>query len=207
MKLYFFEAGILKSQKQYFTLGKGIGEPFDVPVPFMLIEHPKALVLYDTGNAFETVHHKEEHWPGIWEAYNVFMSEDQWVGNAIKKVGYKPEDVKYVILSHPPSGPCGRSQDIFRMRSTLYSVKNSIMPILPDFFMKAAYIRKDFDKPVDWILLDGWKHDKMDLFGDGKIIIYFTPGHSPGHQSVLLNLPHSGPMFLRLRLLLHEREP
>jgi glyoxylase-like metal-dependent hydrolase (beta-lactamase superfamily II) len=194
MKLYFFEAGILKSQKQYFTLGTGIGEPFDVPVPFMLIEHPKALVLYDTGNALEVVHNKEEHWPGIWEAYNVFMSEDQWVGNAIKQVGYKPEDVKYVILSHLHLDHAG---GVGHFPNAKYIVQREELhyAYTPDFFMKAAYIRKDFDKPVDWVFLDGWKHDKMDLFGDGKILIYFTPGHTPGHQSVLLNLPHSGPMF------------
>jgi glyoxylase-like metal-dependent hydrolase (beta-lactamase superfamily II) len=61
--------------------------------------------------------------------------------------------------------------------------------------MKLAYIRKDFDKPVNWMILNGWADDKLDLFNDGKIIIYFTPGHTPGHQSVLVNLPKTGPMF------------
>jgi len=60
MKLYFFEAGILKSYRQFFTMGVGVGEPFDVPVPFALIEHPKGVVLFDTGNALEVVKNKEE---------------------------------------------------------------------------------------------------------------------------------------------------
>lgn len=54
---------------------------------------------------------------------------------------------------------------------------------------------KDFDKDVDWLILNGWADDKFDLFGDGTIKIYFTPGHTPGHQSILVNLPDSGPMF------------
>ena len=45
------------------------------------------------------------------------------------------------------------------------------------------------------MILEGWRDDKLDLFNDGSIIIYFTPGHTPGHQSVLINLPNSGPMF------------
>ena len=53
MKLYLFEAGILKSEKHYFTLGRDVGKSFDVPVPFLLIDHPKGKVLFDTGNAFE----------------------------------------------------------------------------------------------------------------------------------------------------------
>ena len=36
-------------------------------------------------------------------------------------------------------------------------------------------------------LLDG----DLDLFGDGSVVILASPGHSPGHQSVLLRL-HSG---------------
>jgi glyoxylase-like metal-dependent hydrolase (beta-lactamase superfamily II) len=65
----------------------------------------------------------------------------------------------------------------------------------PDYYMKAAYIRKDFDKDVNWLILDGWRDDKLDLFHDGSVIIYFTPGHTPGHQSILVNLPKVGPMF------------
>jgi glyoxylase-like metal-dependent hydrolase (beta-lactamase superfamily II) len=194
MKLYFFEAGILKSQKQYFTMGLGVGQPFDVPVPFLLIDHPKGVVLFDTGNALEVVGNKEKHWPGIWEAYNVFMTEDQWCVNAIQKVGYKPSDVKYVILSHLHLDHAGC---VGHFPNAKYIVQRDELhyAYVPDFFMKAAYIRKDFDKPVDWMLLEGWRQDRFDLFGDGKIIIYFTPGHTPGHQSVLVNLPQSGPMF------------
>ena len=58
MKMYMFEAGVLKSQQHFFTLNKGVGSQFDVPVPFALIDHPKGKVLFDTGNALETVHHK-----------------------------------------------------------------------------------------------------------------------------------------------------
>lgn len=61
MELYFFECGILKSQKQYFTAGRGLLEPFDVPVPFFLIKHPQGNVLYDTGNALEVAIDKHKH--------------------------------------------------------------------------------------------------------------------------------------------------
>ena len=100
MKLYFFEAGILKSQKQYFTLGTDVGKAFDVPVPFLLIDHPKGKVLFDTGNAYEVIRNKDEHWGGVVAAYDPVMTEDQWCVNAIEKVGVRPEDIKYVILSH-----------------------------------------------------------------------------------------------------------
>ena len=59
-----------------------------------------------------------------------------------------------------------------------------------------AYIRADFDKPnIRWKFLQGRKTDFYDVFGDGVIKVIFTPGHTPGHQSVLVNLPKTGYML------------
>ena len=41
----------------------------------------------------------------------------------------------------------------------------------------------------------GRKTDFYDVYGDGVIKLIFTPGHTPGHQSVLVNLPKTGYML------------
>jgi len=41
-------------------------------------------------------------------------------------------------------------------------------------------------------LIDGDK----DLFGDGSLIILSTPGHTPGHQSLLVHLAKTGNVVL-----------
>jgi N-acyl homoserine lactone hydrolase len=189
MKLYFFEAGILKSQKQYFTLGLGVGEPFDVPVPFLLIDHPKGKVLFDTGNAFEIIHNKEEHWGGILGAYDPVMTEDQWCVNAIKKVGVAPEDIKYVILSHLHLDHAGC---VGHFPNAKYVVQRDELHFayVPDPYMKLAYIRKDFDKDVDWFILEGWNDDQFDAW-----------------PPVGLDRPQIRPYVLRGRLLLHPGKP
>ena len=67
----------------------------------------------------------------------------------------------------------------------------------PDWFAAGAYIRKDFDKPdLRWMFLEGLATDFYDLFGDRTIRLIFTPGHSVGHQSFLINLLKSPPMLL-----------
>ena len=35
-----------------------------------------------------------------------------------------------------------------------------------------------------------------DVFGDGSVIILSTPGHTPGHQSLLVKLPKTGAILL-----------
>lgn len=195
MKLYFFQAGILKSEKQYFTAGRDVGKKFDVPVPFFLIEHPDGYVLFDTGNAYEVVNNKQEHWGDVIAAYDPVMTEDEWVVNAVKKVGVEPEDIKYVVLSHLHLDHAG---GVGHFPNAKYIVQRDELHFayVPDFYMKGAYIRKDFDKDVDWLILEGWQDDKFDIFSDGKLVIYFTPGHTPGHQSLLVNLDEEGKMFL-----------
>jgi glyoxylase-like metal-dependent hydrolase (beta-lactamase superfamily II) len=42
------------------------------------------------------------------------------------------------------------------------------------------------------VLLDG----DHDVFGDGTVVIVATPGHTPGHQSLLVNLRKTGPVVL-----------
>jgi glyoxylase-like metal-dependent hydrolase (beta-lactamase superfamily II) len=38
--------------------------------------------------------------------------------------------------------------------------------------------------------------EDRDVFGDGTVVIKFTPGHTPGHQSLFLKLAHTGPVVL-----------
>ena len=35
-----------------------------------------------------------------------------------------------------------------------------------------------------------------DIFGDGSVTIISTPGHTPGHQSLLVKLPKTGALLL-----------
>jgi len=35
-----------------------------------------------------------------------------------------------------------------------------------------------------------------DVFGDGTVVIKFTPGHTPGHQSLFLKFAKTGPVVL-----------
>ena len=195
MKMYVMQSSTLYSDKGFFVAGAA-GEKFDVPVPYFLIAHEKGYVLFDSGHNMATFKDaKGALAEGIYNAYKPVVMEDGYVLNALKKAGVNPEDIVYHVCSHlhfDHSGGIG----LFPNATYVLQRQELYYAYVPDPFMKLAYLREDFDKDINWLLLNGWADNRYDLFGDGKIIIYYTPGHTPGHQSLLVNLDKAGPMLL-----------
>jgi N-acyl homoserine lactone hydrolase len=195
MKVYFFNCGVLKSYRWLFVANGG-DSPFDVPVPFFLIKHEKGNVLFDTGNNYRALHEKYEYWgKDLVDMVDPDFTEDQYAPNAIKKVGVNPEDIDFVILSHlhhDHAGACTAfpNATVF-VHKTEYDYAHR-----PDYFTRKSYIPSEFPANLDWYFLDGWNDHKFDFFGDGKLILYYTPGHSAGHQSLLINTDKEGSFFL-----------
>ena len=195
MKLYLFSCGTLTSQKQYFTSGRGVGEPFTVPVPFFLIDHPKGKVLFDTGNGLGVAKNPAAHWGDLVNIYYPNMREEDYVTHQLKRIGVSPDEIAYVILSHLHLDHAGGVGEFPKAK---YIVQRDELhwAYVPDFYQKKAYIRADFDKEVAWLILDGRDADNYDVFGDGRLVIWITPGHTPGHQSLLVKLDHAGEFLL-----------
>jgi glyoxylase-like metal-dependent hydrolase (beta-lactamase superfamily II) len=173
-----------------------MGEEYWVPIPFFLITHPRGNVLFDGGNALEVAQDATAHWgEAVVEIYEPHMTEDDFVVNQLQAMDVDPASVRYVVQSHlhlDHSGAIGHfpnAQYVVQRRELEYAYA-------PQWFQAPAYIRADFDRPVDWLFLYGEHDDNYDLFGDGTIKLLFTPGHAPGHMSMVVNLQETGPMVL-----------
>jgi len=79
-------------------MGRGIGQPFDAPVPFFLIKHSLGNVLFDTGNALSVVNNKAKHWGTVVESYDPVMTKDDYVVAQLIESGVKPEEITHVIF-------------------------------------------------------------------------------------------------------------
>jgi glyoxylase-like metal-dependent hydrolase (beta-lactamase superfamily II) len=51
-------------------------------------------------------------------------------------------------------------------------------------YQRDIYVRADFDHDLDWHQLEG----DHDVFDDGRLIVLSTPGHTRGHQSLMVRL-------------------
>ncbi len=185
------------------TLDKGIlmtgtsGE-ITIPTAAYIIEHPRhGLMLFDTGLNYHGADPEEAeiHWePGMRDAFGCSMARDQAIDRQLEKLGYKIEDVKIVVLSHMHFDHAG-GMCHFPNATFVVQKRELRYAWWPDQFSKAVYFYNDYKDTRDYrfIQLEG----DVDLFDDDSVRLVTTPGHSPGHQSMILNLKNRGPVLTR----------
>jgi glyoxylase-like metal-dependent hydrolase (beta-lactamase superfamily II) len=193
-----FASGTLKCHLENIKMNQGLGEEYEVPVPWFLVEHPAGLVVIDGGNAAECADDPERHWGGISDVYWPVMTPEQACVPAMQAAGFDPSDVRYVLQSHlhlDHTGALG-AIDQFPNAEVIATRDEYDYAHAPDWFAAGGYIQQDYNKAgVPWSLLEDTE-DGYDVFGDGTIRCWRTPGHSPGHQSFEVTLHNSGAMLL-----------
>lgn len=116
--------------------------------------------------------------------------------NQLAKIGMKPDDIKFVLHSHlhlDHSGACGN----FPKARHLVQRREIDWAFSADWFMQGGYIKKDLTKDgITWDVMED--EDQYDVFGDGSVQTFMSPGHTPGHQSIMVRLPNTGPILLAI---------
>ena len=111
----------------------------------------------------------------------------------LRQLKVSPDQIKYVGISHFHADHT----------SQLDAVPNATLLI-----GQKEWEAINAPKPMAGVNVAGFKHwisgggkvepqaaDK-DVFGDGTVIVLRTPGHTPGHQSLLVRLKEKGPVIL-----------
>ena len=167
----------------------GIYDPLDPdgarmvygPYLLWLVEHPRGRVLLDTG-----LHTKWKS-PG---GRRIEVGETDDVVSVLAHSGVVPEEVEHVVVSHLHYDHAGGLR-FFPHATVWVQAAELRFAYAPAVYQRELYDRDDFDHPLRWRELDG----SHDIFGDGAVKIIPTPGHTPGHQSLCVELP-SGPLVL-----------
>ena len=118
------------------------------------------------------------------------MTAEQACVPALRAAGFDPADVVYVLQSHlhlDHTGALGAINE-FPNAQVIATRDEYEYAFAPDWFAAGGYIQKDFNKTgVPWALLEPTE-DGYDVFGDGTIRCWRSPGHAPGHQSFEITL-------------------
>ena len=167
-----------------------------MPVNMYIIDHPKGLVLFDTGNNVAISDGNcKSHWTS-WICDNLQPSQTraEVIDKLLEKVGYSVGDVKIVITSHSHLDHIGNIE-MFPDAIHVIQKKELYQAWWPEKFQRGgAHVMADYDDARDFTYfeLDG----DYDLFGDGSMVVISTPGHTLGHQSVKVQLAETGTVLL-----------
>jgi N-acyl homoserine lactone hydrolase len=198
VRLYLFECGVLRCHLENIKMNQGLGEEYAIPVPWYLLAHPRGNVIIDGGNAAECATDPKGHWAGIWEVYWPDMTPEQACVPQLERLGVDPATVTHIVQSHLHLDHTGAlaALDAFPNAQVVATRAEHAYAHAPDWFAAGGYIQADFNKPgVPWDLLEP-TDDGYDLFGDGVLRMWQTPGHAPGHQSFEVTLPNAGTLLL-----------
>jgi glyoxylase-like metal-dependent hydrolase (beta-lactamase superfamily II) len=155
-----------------------------------LVVHPEGTLLWDTGIDDEIAPLPE----GKPIVDSVTFRVPRTLRSQLADVGVAPSEVDFLGLSHLHVDHVG-NVGLFPAASVLLQraefeagygpdAKELIEPLAPDSY---AALNRDRIEIVD---------GDHDLFGDGTVVLRSLPGHTPGHQGLLVRLPDTGPILL-----------
>ena len=110
----------------------------------------------------------------------------------LAEVGYAARDMTYVALSHYHWDHTANSNDFAPATWLVRQVERDAMfaDKPPDLVQPGTFAALRTSKTV--IITT----DEHDVFGDGSVVIKSAPGHTPGHQVLLVKLSKTGPTLL-----------
>lgn len=194
MKLYVTSSGELNLDQGWLTAMLNHGNKIDVPVPMYIIDHPKGLVVFDTGMNIKVVpDNGASYWGPVAGAFKPTMTRDQGIDRQLQRIGKSVDDVKYVIHSHMHLDHAG---NIAMFPNATHILRKAELNNAwwPEKFQRAAYVLNDYMETRNFNFIE--LTQDLDLFNDGSIEIIDTKGHTKGHQSLVVRLPKSGTIIL-----------
>jgi len=165
----------------------------DMITPCFLIVHPRGTMMWDTGEIPDSAFQS-----GVSPAKQGAFTVDRPLLPQLAALGYVPKDITYLALSHY-HGDHVANASLFASSTWIVQQgdRDAIFAPRQDNGKKLGGVGdpKYFEALATskTMLLKGEDHD---VFGDGAVTIKFTPGHTPGHQSLYLKLAKTGPVLL-----------
>jgi N-acyl homoserine lactone hydrolase len=177
----------------------GIRVPKDqwvtAPVQCFLVEHPSAgPALIDTG-FHASVAVKPRSNLGVFGTViyrDIDMRPEQSAAAQLRGRGIEPSSVRTVVMTHLHPD---HASAIVDFPEATFLVSKPEWEAAAEGGQRDGYVKRQFDHGFDYRLVD-FDSDAansfagfgraFDVFGDGSVRVVFTPGHTRGHMSVVL---------------------
>jgi glyoxylase-like metal-dependent hydrolase (beta-lactamase superfamily II) len=184
VKLYSFKCGgDYADRALQDPLDADVGTKLYEPWTAYVVDHPQGPVLFDTGIPPEILTDPMGVLGPWGDMFDLQMDENDTIAALLTTIGLEPAAIPTVVMSHlhhdhAAALPLFRHAEIYVQERELAFARN------PPVYQANAYMPDQFEGDYRWQLLSG----EHDLFGDGRIVLFPTPGHTAGHQSVRVTL-------------------
>jgi len=183
VRLYVLDCGtIISHEPERFGLSRQDVPDPDFSDPCFLVVHPKGILLFDTGLPDAQVGRP------IWEnklGYEGMLKTVSLKGQ-LANVGVTAPMITYLAISHSHWDHVGNANDYAGSTWLARKAESDAMfgpganATAKTWYDKLAHAKTQY--------IDG----DYDVFGDGKVVLLSTPGHTPGHQSLYVKLARTG---------------
>jgi glyoxylase-like metal-dependent hydrolase (beta-lactamase superfamily II) len=188
-RLYVMDCGFIPAMNPelYGLTAAELTSAADFVTPCYLVVHPGGTLLFDVGQI------PDSEFPADGSPADAgFFRADRPLIPQLAEIGYAPEDITYMAMSHyhldhsaNANAFAGSTWIVQRAERDAMFAENA-----PGITNRSYY---DQLEDADTVILEG---EDYDVFGDGTVVLEFTPGHTPGHQSLYLDLASRGPVLL-----------
>src|SRR3974377_1146343 len=193
-RLYILDCGrIVGVSAAAFGFKDGQLATSEMVTPCYLIAHPRGTLMWDVGEITDSAVKTD----GTPTKQGAFIVTRPLLPQRAA-LGHTPADITYLALSHYHVDHTANANAFAGSTWIVQKVERDAM-----FAPQPANEKKGPGTPTPsfytalekskTIVLNGEDHD---VFGDGTVIIKYSPGHTPGHQSLFLKLAKTGPVLL-----------
>jgi N-acyl homoserine lactone hydrolase len=153
------------------------------PYFMYLITHPRGNVLFDSGVHPQMGTDPEARLGPAAAAFEARVAPEDQVVQRLEALDLTPGDIDLVVQSHLHFDHAGGLEWLTHA-PILVQREELSFAFYPPVYQRDIYVRADFDHDLNWRQLEG----DHDVFGDGRLIVLSTPGHTRGHQSLMVHL-------------------
>jgi glyoxylase-like metal-dependent hydrolase (beta-lactamase superfamily II) len=180
-RVYILDCGQGRAQDtSRWTPGVNVGVPMDLVDHCYLIRHRQGWMMWDTG-----VPERVAQMPDglVGGGGTLVWKRPKTIAAQLAEIGVRPEDVRLVAISHTHGDHVG-NVGMFTASTVLIQKA--------EYDWAFARPEKPFSAEHKAQKLEG----DHDVWGDGSVRIISTPGHTPGHQSLLVRIEKTGYVLL-----------
>jgi N-acyl homoserine lactone hydrolase len=185
MRVWILPVGRFDILPAVLTPGDSSRTRLDIPVYAYLLDLGSTLMLFDTGCSHQLASSPRDILGDEVEALTPRMGPADHIRAQLAQIGFKPDDVSLVVNSHLHFDHAGGNEAFGQAEFWMQRAEWEAAASSPEHYPDPAW-RPLTGRAIRWL-------DGDTPVGQG-VTLLATPGHTPGHQSLWVEVEHGPPI-------------